>query len=214
MSARSGTLPPILSFTAPEVVPGEILSGDTTEGVLLTGSLDGLDLSSTTLLECELDGVTLSDARLTGARIVETLVTAPFATKLVAGRTTWRDVRVTNPRWGLAEIYDSELTSVHIVGGKIDYLNLRDSRLTSVLLEGCQIGELDLRMTRMERVAVRDCRVGTIELDRSRSRSVDIRGSEFEVVNGIEGLRGVTIDDGQLAAFAPLFAQHLGIVVE
>lgn len=109
--------------------------------------------------------------------MIESLVTASFAPVLLASRTTWRDVRVERPRWGSAELYDAQLTAVHIVGGKIDYRNLRDSRLTNVLIEGCTIGELDLRRTRLSRVALRDCTVGSMELDRASAKDVDIRSS-------------------------------------
>lgn len=212
------TQPPLLDFRAPEVEDADAaaLAPNTThESQRFAGfDLSALDLTDSGFLECELDGLTLSETQLRGSRIIESLITASFAPILLASRTTWRDVRIERPRWGSAELYDAELTAVHIVGGKIDYLNLRDSRLTNVLIEGCTIGELDLRRTRLSRVALRDCTVGSMELDRASAKDVDIRSSQFSVVNGLDGLRGVTIDDGQLSLFAPLLAQHLGIVVE
>ena len=212
------TQPPLLDFRPPEVEDGDdaaLLPNATHEGARFSGlDLSGLDLTDSGFLECELDGLTLGEAQLRGSRVVESLLTASFAPILLASRSTWRDVRIERPRWGSAELYDSELSAVHIVGGKIDYLNLRDARLTNVLLEGCTIGELDLRRTRLSRVALRDCTIGSMELDRASAKDVDIRSSQFSVVNGLDGLRGVTIDELQLSLFAPLLAQHLGIVVE
>lgn len=212
------TQAPILDFHAPEVEDADAASlvhGELHERERHSGlDLSGMDLEDLSFLECELDSLTLTETRMRGTRFVESLITAPFAPILLASRTAWRDVRIERPRWGSAELYDAELEAVHIVGGKIDYLNLRDSRLSNVLLEGCTIGELDLRRTRLARVALRDCTIGTVELDRASCKDVDIRSSQFSVVNGLDGLRGVTIDDLQLSEFAPLFAQHLGVVVE
>jgi len=217
--ASRGTQPPVVSFTAPGVlddVDAALLrSGDEREGERYSDAdLTGVDLSSANFIECEFDAVTLADTQLRGARFVDTLLTASFAPTLLAGRSTWRDSLVQNPRWGSAELFDAELNSLHIRGGKIDYLNLRGARLTNVLIEDCQIGELDLGGIRGDRVAIRACRIGTLDLTRAMCKDVDIRGSEFSTVNGLEGLRGVTVDDAQLSLLAPVLAAHIGLVVE
>lgn len=72
-------------------------------------------------------------AQFRAARFMESRLTQSFAPTFLAARTTWRDVLIENPRWGSAEFFDSELNSVHIRGGKIDFLNLRTSRLTDLL---------------------------------------------------------------------------------
>jgi len=43
---------------------------------------------------------------------------------------------------------------------------------------------------------------------------VYLRSTTLSTVNELEGLRGVTIDDYQLSLFAPVFASHLGVVVD
>ena len=141
------------------------------------------------------------------------VLTDSFAPELAASRSTWRDVRVERPRWGSAELFDAELRSVLVVGGKIDYLNLRSARLTDVVIEGCTIGELDLGGVQALRVALVDCRVGTLDVTRASLSHTDLRTSDFSRIDGFEGLRGATIDDLQLAAFAPTMAAHLGLVV-
>jgi uncharacterized protein YjbI with pentapeptide repeats len=223
-SARSGgsardAQPPKLTFSAPGAVTDAdatlLRSSDERDGERFADAdLSEYDLSGVSFLQCELDAVTLTDTQLRGARFVDTLVTASFAPTLLAGRTTWRDVLVQNPRWGSAEMFDAELNSVHIRGGKIDYLNLRNSRLTNVLIEDCALGELDLGGIRATRVAIRNCRIGTLDVTRATCSNVDLRSSEFSAINGLEGLRGVTIDDGQLSLLAPVLAQHLGLIVE
>lgn len=218
-AAATGTLAPKLSFNAPRNLADtdalELRSSESREGERYADAdISDVDLSGSSFLECEFDGVTLSGTQLRGARFVETLLTASFAPTLAASRSTWRDVLVQSPRWGSAELYDAQLNMVHVRGGKIDYLNLRNSRLTDVLIEDCTIGELDLGGVRAERVALRNCRIQTLDVGRAVCVNVDLRGSEFGAVNGLEGLRGVTVDDDQLSLLAPVLAAHIGIIVE
>ena len=193
---------------------GEVLSGDSREAESYGGDATSAELTGCSFLECRFENVVLTDAELRGSRFIETEFEAPFAHTLKAARTTWRDVRIENPRWGSAELFDAELDSVHLRGGKIDYLNLRGSRLTYVIVEGCTITDLDLGDARATRVSFVDCRVGTLDLTRASCTGVDLRTSEFAALHGIGGMAGAIIDDLQLSLFGPLVAQHLGVRVE
>ncbi len=213
------TKPPSIAWTEPtrltEADPATLTDRDTREGERFDApDLSGLDLQQISFLECVLANPVLADTELRGARFVETLVAASFAPRLLASRSTWRDSRIENPRWGSAELHESEFRAVHIQGGKIDFLNLRQAQLTNLLIEDCTIGELDLGGARAERVALRNCRIGTLELRGARNTDVDLRSSTFSTIAGLDGLRGVTIDDDQLALLAPVLAAHLGIRVE
>ncbi|CAN5298763.1 pentapeptide repeat-containing protein [soil metagenome] len=213
--------PPLIDFSEPVVVSqgsgsAEVLtSGDYRERELFDGTdFTGYDLGGCSFLECRFDSVTLTDAELRGSRFIESVFDAPFAHSLKATRTTWRDVRIERPRWGSAELFDSELESVHIRGGKIDYLNLRGSRLTNVIVEECAITDLDLGDFTGNRIAFVNCRVGTLDVTRATCTNVDLRTSTFSGLHGLAGLAGTIIDDGQLSLFAPLLAEHLGLRVE
>ena len=120
---------------------------------------------------------------------------------------------VQRPRWGSAELVDSGLTSVHLRDGKIDYLNARQSRWTDVLIEDCVITTLDLGGWVGSRVSLLRCRIGTLDVGGARFEDVDLRTSQLGVINGIDGLKGVTVDESQLMELAPLLARHLGIRV-
>jgi len=171
------------------------------------------DLEGAEFTECVFESPRLGSARLRGSRLVESVLTDSFAPELAASRSTWRDVRVERPRWGSAELFDAELRSVRLVGGKIDFLNLRGARLTDVVIEGCTIGELDLGGVQALRVALVDCRIGTLDVTRASLSHTDLRTSDFSRIDGFEGLRGATIDELQLMTFAPTMAAHLGLVV-
>ena len=212
------TVAPRLSFTVPRVDDAsgdELLAGEDYEGQRYSDVDFGeFDLTGTTFRECELAAITLNEAGMRGVRFIDSLVTASFAPVLRAPRSTWRDTLVESPRWGSAELFDSELRSVHIRGGKIDYLNLRGSTLADVLIEDCFITDLDLGGAKATRVALKNCRIDTIDLTRSTNRDLDLRGCDFAALNGLDGARGVTVDEGQLSLLAPLLASHLGLIVE
>ncbi|MEA9983975.1 MULTISPECIES: pentapeptide repeat-containing protein [Subtercola] len=193
----------------------ELMAGDYREAELFAGAdVTEYDLAGCSFLECRFASVTLTDAELRGSRFIETVFDSTFAHSLKAARTTWRDVLIENPRWGSAELFDAELDSVHVRGGKIDYLNLRGSRLSNVVIEGCAITDLDLGGVTANRVALIDCRIGTLDTTGATLVNVDLRSSEFSALHGLAGLAGATIDDAQLTLFAPWLAQHLGLRVE
>ena len=219
MAKHNSSRAPRITFAVPVgLVDGDVQTLEPHEGRegehFDGGDLTDVDLSGASLMECVLDAVTLTDTGLRGARIVDSLVSASFATSLVAARSTWRRVRIENARWGSAELFDSEFESVTLHGGKIDFLNLRGAKLTDVLIEDAQITELDLAAFVGTRVAVRNCRIETIDFTRATCLDVDLRESTFSRVVGIQGMRGTILSEEQLADFAPVMAGLLGIRVE
>ena len=180
----------------------------------IDADLTDRDLEGTSFSDCVFESPRLGATRLRGARFVESVLSDSFAPELAAARSTWRDVRVERPRWGSAELFDADLRSVRLVGGKIDYLNLRGARLTDVVIEGCSIGELDLSGATTLRVALVDCRVGALDVTRASLTHTDLRTTDFSRIEGLAGLSGATIDDLQLSLLAPVMAAHLGLVVD
>ena len=176
--------------------------------------LTGYDLTGSAFTECDFFAVTVNDTQLRGSRFVECRFSDSFAPSLLAARTHWREVLIENPRWGSAELFDADLASVHLRGGKIDYLNLRNSTITDLLIEDCTITDLDLGGCRGTRIALRDCRIETLDVSRAALVDVDLRSTTPSTILGLGGMRGVTIDDYQLSLFAPLFASELGLIVD
>ena len=72
---------------------------------------------------------------------------------------------------------------------------------------------LDLAGFRGKRVAITGCQIGTIDLNGATCEHIDLRASEFRALNGLDGLRGATIDESQLIELAPLLARHIGVRV-
>jgi uncharacterized protein YjbI with pentapeptide repeats len=174
----------------------------------------GRDLTGTRFGECEFSGVDLNTTVLRGSTWIEVLATELHAAVFSAPRSSWRDVRIDRSRLGSVELYDSSLTRVHLDGSKLDFVNLRNATATDVLLSNCIIDELDLSGATLQRVQLRDCRIGTLDVAGAKLTDVDLRSSDFAAIHSLEGLKGATIDDAQLALLAPLLAAQLGIIVE
>jgi uncharacterized protein YjbI with pentapeptide repeats len=174
---------------------------------------DGLELSGTDFAECEFQGASFNDTQLRGATFRDCILAELYAPVFTAARTTWRDVHISNPRLGSAELYESGWQSVRIDGGKLDFLNLRGSKLADVLISDCIINELDLGSATGTRVALKNCTIGTLDLGGAKLKDFDLRGTDFRTINGLGSLAGVVIDDYQLSLLAPLLAGHLGVVV-
>ena len=177
-------------------------------------SFDGTDLQGSTFLECEFSAVSMTDTALRGARFVECRATGLYATVFRAPRATFRDVVLAGSRLGSAELYDNGWNSVHVDGGKLDFVNLRSSRLTDVLFSNAIIGELDLEGVHATRVAFRNCRIGALNLSGAVLQDVDLRTTEFRSITDLPGLSGATVDASQMMMLAPLLAANLGLRVE
>ena len=177
-------------------------------------NLESRDLTGCTFDECRFDVVSLGDAALRGITVSECVFENLHAPVFSAPRSSWRDVRLEHARLGSVEAYEATVPSLHIEGSKLDFVNFRNATLTDVLLSNCIIDELDLGSATVQRLELRNCRIGTLDVGGARLTDVDLRSSEFGAIQGLEGLRGATVDDAQLALLSPLLAAHLGIRIQ
>lgn len=189
-------------------------SGDSHDGQLFDGTdFAGTDLTSTDFLECELRRPTFHNAQMRGVRFRDVILADSFAPVLKASRSSWRDVEITAPRWGSAELYDSSWANVRIDGGKLDFLNLRTAKVTDLQISDCIIDELDLGGATVTRLSLKNCRIGTLDIQQATLKDFDIRTTEFRTLNGVGSMAGTVMDDYQLSLLAPTLAAHLGITL-
>jgi hypothetical protein len=173
--------------------------------------LTGRDLMGIRFGECELENVTLHEADLRGARMIETLITRTNSPILSAPRSTWRDVVIDQSRVGSGELFESDWRSVRISHSKLGYLNFRSAELLDVEFVDCTIDELDLGGAKATRVAFTNTSIRSLDVARATLLDFDLRDAEFSSIRGVDGLRGATITELQLAELAPIIAGHLGI---
>lgn len=80
--------------------------------------------------------------------------------------------------------------------------------MASAIVASEDLVEADAYESKLNSVALRDCELTEIDLSRTSISGVDLRGSRFEVLHGVAGIRGVTIGADQVIPYAPaVFAE-------
>ena len=194
--------------------PADLRAGGYLESVRYADLvLPHLALPGAELVAAQLRGVSADETDLKGARLSEVELDQVDLPVVRAARSQWRDVRVTG-RIGSLEAYEADLRSVHFVGCKLSFVNLRGAELMDVAFTDCVIEELDLVQGKARRVGFSGTRIGQLDLQHSELHDVDLRGAELEGVTGVAHLRGTTFSPHQLDRLAPLLAHELGIKIE
>ncbi|WP_435741346.1 hypothetical protein [Nocardioides sp. SYSU DS0663] len=214
---RASVAPPRIDpLTLTGLDPGE--PGDLVRAAdLESARYDDLRLPLLDLGDARADRVLLAGLRadetdLRGTRLSEVVLDHVDLPVVRTTRGQWRDVTVTG-RLGSVEAYDARWSSVHFVGCKLGYLNLRGAELTDVAFTDCVIEELDLLHTTVRRVGFRQSRTGHLAVRESRLHDFDLRGTTLESIEGVLELRGTTVGREQLDLLAPLLADGLGLDV-
>jgi len=194
--------------------PAELRGSAQLESVRYTGLvLSHLSLAGADVVAAEFLGLSADEADLKGARLSEVRLDRVDVPVVRGARSRWRDVHVTG-RIGSLEAYESELRSVHFVGCKLSFVNLRGAELLDVAFTDCVIEELDLVQSKVRRVRVDGCRIAHLDVQHSELHDFDLRRAELESIAGLTHLRGTTISPYQLTLIAPVLATELGIRVE
>ncbi|NEN78206.1 pentapeptide repeat-containing protein [Nocardioides zeae] len=214
---RSTSAPRIAAPALGPLVDGDptaLRPGGEVDGLRFGGlRLGALELAGARLIESQLEDVHADEADLSGARLSDVALDGVSLPVVRAIGTQWRDVRVTG-RIGSLEAYESSWRSVHLVGCKLSFVNLRGAELLDVLLEGCVVEELDLGGAALSRVRLADTTVGRLDVQQAQLADVDLRGARLDDVTGVRDLRGATVSPAQLALLAPAIAAELGLRVE
>lgn len=165
----------------------------TAESVIESANLDALDLV----------GAGLTDVEITDLR----------ATMINARESRWQSVRVTGGRVATLDVARGELINVEIRGLRVDYLTLAGATASDVLFVDCVIGALDAPQSVLTRVAFEDCRVDEVDNRGWRIENLDLRGLEALRYLDMSALRGATLTERQVAAYARDFAAAVGVDV-
>ncbi|WP_134739552.1 pentapeptide repeat-containing protein [Nocardioides sp. 503] len=211
---------------APHLSPVQhgVLTAGTPDLLVANADLEGLSfvdldlpllsMGGASLDDCAVTGVVAAEADWRSTQLRETTFERLNVPVMRAPRGVWRDVSLSGARLGSVEAYETSWQSVHFVGCKLSFVNLRGAELLDVAFTDCVIEELDLLSTSARRIAFPGTRIGRLNLQQARLEHVDLRGCELESVDGLDGLRGVTISPAQLDLLAPLLAREKGLKVE
>lgn len=201
---------------------GPLSDGDPT-GLARGADLEAVEFADLTLTRLDLSGALVATSRFTRLTVEETeLVDARLSevelgqvalTVVRADGTRWREVSVSG-RLGAVEAPGAQWWSVHFLGCKLGFVNLRDAELLDVAFTDCIIDELDISGATVRRTALPGTRVTSLRARESSLQDVDLRGATLASVDGITSLRGATVSPDQVTLLAPLLAEGLGLRVE
>jgi uncharacterized protein YjbI with pentapeptide repeats len=202
-------LPPLAAFGGGRLVPRA--DHDAVDFADL--DLGGHDATGATFLgcrivRCELDGTVLARARL-----AECLLDDVRAVDLDTADGAWRDTLVTGARFGAVRAAGATWDDVRLRDSRANLLDLRGAHLANVTLEGCVIDELDLGGAEAANLRLEGCDIGRLVTDGAHLSDTDVAGSRIAAVQGIDGLRGVTLGTAQLLELGPQLAAFLAIRV-
>jgi uncharacterized protein YjbI with pentapeptide repeats len=97
---------------------------------------------------------------------------------------------------------------------KLDSVNWRSAALREVRFVDCLLRDVDFGEATLTEVSFPGSTLDGVHLRGARLSKVDLRGAaSLGIADGVEALRGATIDHGQLLDLAPAFAQALGVTV-
>jgi uncharacterized protein YjbI with pentapeptide repeats len=204
-------------LSLPELTPhpGEPLAtyGDYDAVSFTDLDLSGQNANNARLLDCALVRCHADGLLLRRARLVETLVADLQATTLELAESVWRDSLVTGGRIGAVAAPNAKLTRLRLRGVKLDFLNLRGATLQDVVFQDCVLGEVDASDARLTDVDFTGSRLDSFSVRNSTLARVDLSAATLQTLSGLDHLRGAIVSPAQLIDLAPLFADHLGIVV-
>lgn len=213
----TGLSPRIRDFQLPDLEPGtleDLLGGGYVEVLRFSGlDRDLIDVSDGRIEDCQVAESNIGEFSVRNSRFIQCEFVQLSAPIFETPGASLHDMRVLHSRFGSADMSETSIDSVIFEHCKFGWLNLRSSQLRDVIFRDCVFDEIDLKLAKVERIKFENCRIGILNVENSNLKAVDLRGAEISQIQGIQGLRGATISEFQLAALAQDFAEHLGIRV-
>lgn len=172
-----------------------------------------LDATRCAFYECSIEHPSVGTLVTAPAAFVDVMVAGPDVISWTAPSSRWRRAEITQGRIGSLDFAGATLDSVRFAGVRFGHANFRAATLTDVEFLDCTFESLDLAGAVPARVGFRSCRAGEAELSGCSGADLDLRGLDFEAVEGLATARGATISAAQLALAAPVLARAAGLQV-
>jgi uncharacterized protein YjbI with pentapeptide repeats len=108
-------------------------------------------------------------------------------------------------------LVETELSDTTVRDCGADMATFRRAALDCVTLDGCILRQGDFMGVRGEWVRFHDCDLTEASFRHAQFTSSEFRRCRMEAIEGIEGLRGTSMELEGMLALAPAFARALGI---
>jgi uncharacterized protein YjbI with pentapeptide repeats len=185
------------------------------------------------LSEAELSGVSCAGRHIDGLECIDAVLRDPDMSGTELRDCTFRDTAFRNPNLATARILGGSLTRVAFDGGRLTGLQVAEADVRDVVWRGCGADMATFRHARLLHVSFQDCSLREADFSGMRGEVVrftgcDLRGASFrhaelagcevrrcrlDDIEGVEGLRGASLEVDQLIDLAPALARAMGIGV-
>jgi uncharacterized protein YjbI with pentapeptide repeats len=143
----------------------------------------------------------------------------------------FHDTVFENAKLANATLRGGSLTRVLVDGGRLTGLQVAETELRDCVWRGCGADMASFRHAKLERTAFEDCSLREADFmglrgDWVRFHDCDLRGASFvhaqftnsefrrcrmDDIDGVEGLRGTSMELEQMLTLAPALARALGV---
>ncbi|WP_448315975.1 pentapeptide repeat-containing protein [Streptomyces sp. CO7] len=165
-------------------------------------------------VECAFTSVAFEGGRMRRARFNDVWCHTVRWVGTDLAESSWMDASVLSGMLAGVQVFGATLRRVTFSHCKLDSVNWRSAALREVRFEDCLLRDVDFGEATLKDVSFPGTVLDGVRLRGARLDGVDLRGAaSLGIADGVEALRGATIDQGQLLDLAPAFAQALGVTV-
>jgi uncharacterized protein YjbI with pentapeptide repeats len=165
-------------------------------------------------VECAFTSVAFEGGRMRRARFTDVWCHTVRWVGTDLAESGWMDATVVSGMLAGVQAFGATLRRVTFSHCKLDSVNWRSAALREVRFVDCLLRDVDFGEATLTEVSFPGSTLDGVHLRGARLSKVDLRGAaSLGIADGVEALRGATIDHGQLLDLAPAFAQALGVTV-
>lgn len=178
-------------------------------------SFDDVEAGGSRVSESALTSVVFAGGRMRRARFTDVWAHSVRWVATDLAETAWMDVEVVAGSLAGLEMFSSAMRRVVFHNCKLDSVNLRAADLRDVTFADCLLRDVDFGGAGLDGVSFPGSDLDGVRFPRARMKNVDLSGAvRLEISEGIDALRGATINNVQMMDLAPVFAQVLGIGIK
>lgn len=180
---------------------------------------DGLDLSASAAYATDIEQCRFSGVRMPGVIRQTTLVNTEFSVcdlaNVQADDSSLLQSRVSTSRMTGMSWTKGVLRDVVVESSRANLASFRYSRLKTVVFKDCDLQQADFQRTEFRNVLFESCDLSSAQFNGAHLHH-NVRFEDCVLVNigGVAGLKGATVQGGDLFGLAASLARQAGIAVE
>ena len=97
---------------------------------------------------------------------------------------------------------------------KINLANFRSATFERCIFKDCDLTEADFAMAKCTMTLFDSCQLIKTDFSNAVNKRLEFISSPLHSINGLNGLKGSTIDQQNLIEIAPILASELGIIIK